>query len=654
MKFVSILKKSTLWTKTWIPISQSRALDRAGGPSQSSLFPTGTVTSAVSLNSNNPAVALPTEILHAIFLWSVRVYGLRVELFGTTASHLYPPCWISITQVCQRWRYVALGLKELWTTITLDLSPKWIIAFLQRSSYAPTQICIDVAPWSPLKKPLEIRPDAKRRPARQPLMKPPSITVDEVLSHTLYIKSLHLCGKATDVIQALMSIDRRGPLTSLSIHLSGGLMNFSRYDYGNRREETPLVLPNTFLGGGAPQLRSLHSHYGLHVIFPSWVLGALSEFTVSHSFSATRLFTALRQMPQLEVLTIRPARQYFFLSSTHEVIDPIHLNNLNLLVFVDSCLELLIPFLSCLSAPASVRRHLKLTLDGYRFDHRLWRRFSSLMCATIAAVPNPPHGIHFRHELHGTRVRIWGTPSEQGLPPSPWPPLDDLYSLEIRYPGPSYRMPWNPVADYNSSSFRYLQQFCAPLGGSSVQELLIDCEMGLNITIVPEVPQLCWRALFSGFPSLRTLRFGVGATELLAGASKAISLNEKDPHAGVLPSSLQRVIVDRCEFSTRTLWKWIHYATALPSGADYSDLREDVLALLSERLQKSADANPVEDATKALLIFLLRCGSRDDSALKFALVECKWDDPDGLEILRLLLRSFDLDYDAILETTSSD
>ncbi|KAH9013350.1 hypothetical protein EDB84DRAFT_901356, partial [Lactarius hengduanensis] len=635
-----------LWTKTWILKFQSSALDRAGGPSQNSLFPTGTVN--VSLNSNNPAVALPTEILHAIFLRSVRVSDLRVELFGTTASHLYPPSWISITQVYRRWRYVALGLKELWTTIPLDLSSKWIIAFLQRSSYAPTQICIDIAPWFPPKKPLEVRTvSAKRRPAKQSLMEPPIITVDDILPHTLYIESLHLCGKATDVIQALMSLDRRCPLASLSIHLSDGLINFSRSDHGNGPEETHLILPDTFLGGGAPQLRSLHSHHGLHVIFPSWVLGTLSEFTVSHSFDARHLFTALHQMPQLEVLTIRPARQYFFLSSTSEVIAPLHLNNLKLLVFVDSCLELLVPFLSCLSAPASVRRHLKLTLDAVWFDHPLWWGFSSLMCATIAAVPDPPHGIHFRHEYHGTRVRIWATPSEQGLPPSPWPPLDDLYSLEIRYPGPGYRLPWDPAA---------LQEFCAPLGESSVQELLIDCEMGLDITIVPEFPQLCWRALFSDFPSLRTLRFGEGVTELLASASKAISLDEQDPHADVLrvPSSLQRVIVDRCEFSTRTLWKWIHYASALPSGADYSDLREDVLALLSERRQKSSDANPVEDATRALLIFLLRCGSRDDSVLKFALMECKWDDPDWLEILRLLLRSYGLDCDAILETTSSD
>ncbi|KAH9056359.1 hypothetical protein EDB87DRAFT_1637459 [Lactarius vividus] len=650
MKFVSILKKSTLWAKTRTPISQSRA---SGQTPQ-----LGSGTEAMSLNSDSPAVALPTEILHAIFLCSLRLADLRVELFSNTASHLYPPNWVAITQVCRRWRYVALGFKQLWTTITLDLSPKWIIAFLQRSSYAPTQICIDVAPWSPLKKLIEVRSiGAKRRPARQPLMKPPSIMVDEILSHTLYVESLHLCGKATDVIQALMSlqVDRRGPLTSLSIHLSGGLVSFSRDDHGNRREEPPLTLPDALLGGEAPQLRSLHSHYGLHVIFPSWMLRALSEFTVSHSFNARHLFTALRQMPQLEVLTIRPARRYFSLSSTSEVIAPLHFNNLNLLVFVDSCLELLVTFLSCLEAPTSLRKHLKLTLDGYRFDHRLWRRFSSLICATIAAIPDPPHGIHFRHELHGTRTRIWTTPSEQGFPPSPWPPLNDLYSLEIRYPRPGYRMPWNPIADYNASSFRHLQQFCAALGGSSVQELLVDCEMGLNIAIVPEFSQLCWRALFSGFPSLKTLRFGVGVTELLASASKAIFFDEEESHSDILPSGLQQVIIDRGEFCTQILWKWIHYAFkfAPPATADYSDLRKDVLALLSKHHRGFVDTKSIEDATKALVVFSLLCGSRDDSVFKLALVESKWDEPGGLDVLRSLLRSLDLDRDVILETTLS-
>jgi len=365
-------------------------------------------------------------------------------------------------------------------------------------------------------------------------------------------------------------------------------------------------------------------------------------------------------MPQLEVLTILPKRRYLFLSmsSPPEVIAPLHLKNLNLLVFVDSYLELIVAFLSCLSAPASLRRHIKLTLGGYRQNHPQWERFSSLMCETIAVVSDPPRGTHFRHVLHSTEVRIWATPSEQGLPPSPWPPLHDLYSLEISYPGPGYRMPWNPKADYYASSFHQLQRFCAALGGSSVQELLVDCEMGLNITRVPEFPQLCWRALFFGFPSLRTLRFGVGATELLASASKAITagptFDEDEPHGDVLPSGLQRVIIDRGEFCTRILWRWIHYGFALPAEADFSDLREDVLALLSKRRRSSADVNPVEDATKALLVFLLHRGSRDDSVLKFALVGCKWDEPDGLEILRLLLRSLDLDQDAILETMSSD
>ncbi|KAH9159173.1 hypothetical protein EDB89DRAFT_2084475 [Lactarius sanguifluus] len=467
-------------------------------------------------------------------------------------------------------------------------------------------------------------------------------------------------GKATDIIQSLMLLDGRGPLALLGVYLLHP-PNYLHYDHRDEsgQEYIHHILPDAFNGGGAPQLHSLHFHSGLNVTFPSWVLRALSEFTMSHTFNAIQLFAALRQMPQLEVLTIHPKQRYLFLSpmsSPPGVTALIHLKNLNLLVFVDSYLELVISLLSCISAPASVRRHLKLTLGGYRQNHPLWERFSSLMCEAITAVPDPPHGAHFRHELHSTRVRIWATPSEQGLPQ--WPPLDDLYSLEIRYPGPGYRMPWNPVADYNASSFCHLQQFVAALGGTSIQELLVDREMGLDITIVPEFPQLCWGALFSGFPSLRTLRFGVGATELLASASKVIttgpSFDEEEPHGDVLPSGLQRVIIDRGEFCTRILWKWIHYAFKFTplATADYSDLRKDVLALLSKRSRDSIDIKSMEDSTKALLVFLLRCRFRDDSAFKFALVECKWDEPDGLEILRLLLHSLDLNRDVILETST--
>ncbi|KAH9056358.1 hypothetical protein EDB87DRAFT_1579460 [Lactarius vividus] len=306
------------------------------------------------------------------------------------------------------------------------------------------------------------------------------------------------------------------------------------------------------------------------------------------------------------------------MSSPPEVATLLHLNNLNLLVFVDSY------------------------LGGYRQNHPLWERFSSLIYKMIAAIPDPPHGAHFRHELHGTRVRIWVAPSEQGLPSSPWPPLDDLYSLEIRYSSPGYCMPWNPIADYNASSFCHLQQFCAALGGSSIKELLVNCEMGLrlNITHIPEFPQLCWQALFSGSPFLRKLHFGVGVTELLASTLKAIttgpSFDEEEPNSNVLSSGLQWVIIDRGEFCTHILWKWIHYAVkfALLAMADYFDLRKDVLALLSKRHWGSMDIKPMEDSTKALVVFLLRCGSRDDSVFKLVLVECKWDEPYGLEILR--------------------
>ncbi|KAH9013349.1 hypothetical protein EDB84DRAFT_901338 [Lactarius hengduanensis] len=156
--FVSILRRSTNWTKTWRAISQSRDSAHASSQLETPRSESPTLKTTLSLNSNHAAVAIPTEILRAIFLCCVGVPGSPVESF--TASHVHPPNWIAITQVCQRWRSVALGINELWTVITRDLSPEWIVAFLQRSSYAPAQIMIDISPRSPLRRPLI---DSKRR-----------------------------------------------------------------------------------------------------------------------------------------------------------------------------------------------------------------------------------------------------------------------------------------------------------------------------------------------------------------------------------------------------------------------------------------------------------------------------------------------------------
>src|SRR6266404_5506260 len=67
---------------------------------------------------------LPVEILAHIFAFCTEVPN---EL------DLPYPAWIPITQVCNRWRTIALRHPPLWTSITRGLSLQWIKAFMARS-----------------------------------------------------------------------------------------------------------------------------------------------------------------------------------------------------------------------------------------------------------------------------------------------------------------------------------------------------------------------------------------------------------------------------------------------------------------------------------------------------------------------------------------
>ncbi|KAI9434423.1 hypothetical protein H4582DRAFT_1793573, partial [Lactarius indigo] len=82
-----------------------------------------------------PAVELPTELLRDIFLL------LCVEDLPLSYKYQKDSLqWISITYVCRRWRVVALGFQRLWSAVTPDLSPKWVLEFLKRSSQRPLRV----------------------------------------------------------------------------------------------------------------------------------------------------------------------------------------------------------------------------------------------------------------------------------------------------------------------------------------------------------------------------------------------------------------------------------------------------------------------------------------------------------------------------------
>lgn len=197
-------------------------------------------------NTSNAAVGLPTELLRDIFLL------LCVEdLPLANKCQKYPPTWISITYVCRRWRVVALSFQQLWSTVTPDLSPKWVLTFLKRSSHRPLHVCLNVGPVQ--NKPLRKRVRLGKNPRSAAVFSPLSDkTIRKVLLHAPRIRELHVSGKGEDVIRVLKSLDQPTPLDTLSIHVRDG------YCRDISRNGTSLVLPQAFLGGNARQLRHLH------------------------------------------------------------------------------------------------------------------------------------------------------------------------------------------------------------------------------------------------------------------------------------------------------------------------------------------------------------------------------------------------------------
>ena len=54
------------------------------------------------------------------------------------------PRWIEITYVCRYWRSAALDLRELWSSITSDLTMTWSRVMIERSSPHPMHINIPI------------------------------------------------------------------------------------------------------------------------------------------------------------------------------------------------------------------------------------------------------------------------------------------------------------------------------------------------------------------------------------------------------------------------------------------------------------------------------------------------------------------------------
>ncbi|KAI0262980.1 hypothetical protein BGY98DRAFT_1167945 [Russula aff. rugulosa BPL654] len=495
-----------------------------------------------------------------------------------------------------------------------------------RSAYVPKHVNIDVGPLPPpvpCKKSHKRRrfgmstpttSKKKRRSARkQPLMALPSEAVEEVFSHASRIEDLHLQGNTVDVIRTLTSLGGSMPLLSC---LSIGTLDefkYPHFDSGDEdeREDPSLVLSETLFGGTS--------------ILRTW------------PDASTR---GIESVAHATILVPASLRRAYYAGDSEAPV---------LLIIEDTFLELLIALLSCISVPPTVRRHIKLKLDGSKSDAFLWSKFSSMMPEIIANSPDPIHGIHFRREPSNTSVWLWVSPTGHSDIPlsssSSWPPLDDPFSLEIHCADRNCL--YGLHTSYSVSFFHRLRTLriarrATLRFGDGAAELLVSALYGGSTVSGAVISTSCAAAITT-------------TTTTTAATTPADSGNVTTGAAawrGFLSGSLQRVIISRSAFSTRILWDWIHYAYARPAEWDSSLLRMNVLTDLSVPRWKPADIEPVEDVTESLLIFLLHCRSTGAQVSDLSLAESTWNEPGGLEILRRLLHILDPDWNVILETIS--
>ncbi|KAI0265897.1 hypothetical protein BC834DRAFT_157294 [Gloeopeniophorella convolvens] len=619
IKLGSALKRASAWV--------SKRLRRAPA------HPTPT-------NDHNVVANLPVELLHVIFLLLADPGFTSNSVFEAIQGR---PNWISITYVCQRWRVVALDCQTLWSTITPSLSPKWMSVLFERSSHAPARVSLRVGPSNPAPRKRRLLGKRRRRVTNSSTLSDEALgTMFSGTSHARNLHTLQLSGNTRDMVRALGVFKKPAPLVSLCFETWDGY----DYDFDEGWEDIAWFapsfdLPEDFLGGSAPKLRHLHCSSSLHINFPSWMTGSISELTLSKHVRPDRLFTTLRQMPQLEKLELSSTDRYSYPIAPPAL--PVNLDNLKLFVLENSCLELASALLSCLVLPPSARRHFKLDLGSYTYEDDVWERLTTVLQATSSGISHPPHGARFRREPGLVAMDVWSK-SSSGHGPPPWPPQDEQFSLQVRSEDNSCLYCLHTT--YSESNFHRLQELCSAIGGSTVEELFAEYGIGENSTRRPAIPYRCWNTLFSELRNVKTLHFGDGAAELLIGASGGAlsSLTEK---LCDFPN-LQKVTVDKGSFSTRTLWNWIHLVHVPPAGMELSEVRELVLTLLSEMHWKPTEIDFAEDVTGSLLKFLLYWKSRGVVVYDVSLVRADWDEPEGVELLQMLLHMLDPDWDATI------
>ncbi|KAH6912726.1 hypothetical protein BKA70DRAFT_1264779 [Coprinopsis sp. MPI-PUGE-AT-0042] len=233
-------------------------------------------------NSLAPISRLPTEVLCKIFACLRFTPSLEYDY---TRVHE----WIYVTHVCREWRDVCFGYQDLWSELRTDTLPyQWLGIMAERSRGAPLSIQWHLSSQS------KSRADLLHK-----ILQSPSTALKEV----------DLDGEPSALTEALKQIPAAPSLLSLKVWNDGG--RTPRWD-NDPSTKIPVVLPEHFLNGEAPALRSID----FYQCFLPWTSGLLQGLTslrlrlpplVSEAYhppTSTQLLDALSRMPQLENLEL--------------------------------------------------------------------------------------------------------------------------------------------------------------------------------------------------------------------------------------------------------------------------------------------------------------------------------------------------------------
>lgn len=96
----------------------------------------------------SPISGVPAELLMEIFAHVPRM-EYEESLQTPTAGVPLQPTWMSITQVCRRWRAIAANFKDFWAYIPLQTSAYWAEVSLARSHPRPISFRVDFSTSQP-------------------------------------------------------------------------------------------------------------------------------------------------------------------------------------------------------------------------------------------------------------------------------------------------------------------------------------------------------------------------------------------------------------------------------------------------------------------------------------------------------------------------